>query len=821
MSVLMLQIIQTRILSVVSLYYMAFFSISMAMLGLTGGALFVYFKLGAVNPANVCAYLSRITTAFALAVAGFFLLQLASPLATVGLATFGVMWLKIILLLAMPFALGGIAVSLALTRSDFAVGITYGVDLLGAATGCLVTLAVLTWMDAPSAMFMVAALAAAAAWCFGRARSEPVPAGSVLEWHVLGRPGVVAVALAALACGNSAFKAGLQPVSAKFGEIESPDQFDYVKWNSFSRVAVSDSTLRRPSLWGPSAELPADIRIPQRELNIDGFAGTTMPRFSTAPGAMDFLRYDVTNLAYNIRHDGRAAVVGVGSGRDVLSAHLYGFRDVTGVELNPVFVDLLTDPAKLRGYAGVADLPGVRFVVDDGRSWFARTDERFDLIEMSMVDTFAATGAGAFSLSENGLYTVEGWKTFLSALRPDGVFTVSRWHSPTATVEIGRVVSLAVASLLEIGVPNPRDNIYVAAVGRLATVIVSRQPLSASDLRTLADETKRLRFTVLAGPGSPANDPVLEDLLSARSLDDLNGRAVRYYLDVSPPTDARPFFFNQLRLDHPGDISAMLHEGNGRGFVSGAGLVAAGNLMAIGTLLLVILLSAVVVVLVILRPARSSFHLVDKRLAWIGSGYFLLIGLGFMFVEIGLIQRISVFLGHPVYALSIGLFSIILSAGIGSLLSERITLGRPVRLVLWLAGLAAYLVLLPRWLPGLTHSSLAGAALPVRALVSVAVIVPAGLLMGFGFPTGMRLVTALDPKLTPWLWGVNGAAGVLAAGLAVASSIAFSVDTTIRVGAGCYFALLPFALLLLLPAPRAAAREERVVLAGREAGSES
>ena len=172
MSVLMIQIIQTRILSVVSLYYMAFFSISMAMLGMTGGALVVYFKLDEVNPRNVHAFLSRISTAFALSIAICFVLQLASPLPTVQWATFGVIWLKAILLLATPFMFGGIAVSLALTRSSFAVGLTYGVDLLGAATGCLAALVVLTWMDAPSAMFMVAALPALAAWCFARAGSS-------------------------------------------------------------------------------------------------------------------------------------------------------------------------------------------------------------------------------------------------------------------------------------------------------------------------------------------------------------------------------------------------------------------------------------------------------------------------------------------------------------------------------------------------------------------------------------------------------------------------------------------------------------------------
>ena len=521
-----------------------------------------------------------------------------------------------------------------------------------------------------------------------------------------------------------------------------------------------------------------------------------MPRYSDAPGDLDFLRYDVTNLAYYARHSGRSAVIGVGSGRDILSAHLFGFRDITGVELNPIFIDLLTDPAKLRAYAGIADLPGVRFVVDDGRSWFARTQEKFDLIEMSMVDTWAATGAGAFSLSENGLYTVEGWKTFLSALTPNGLFTVSRWHSPRSTVELGRVVSLAVATLMELGVERPSDHIFIAGVGNLATAIVSRAPFARSDLQVLQDAADKLRFTVLASPDRPATDTVIVDMLAARNLQDLNTRAARHFLDVSPPTDARPFFFNQLRFTHPSDILFALREWrDGETLDSGSGW--SGNLIAVGTLFLVILLSAIVVVYVVVLPTRSAVRQVDRQLALVGSGYFLLIGLGFMFAEIGLIQRISVFLGHPVYALSIGLFSIILSTGLGSLLSERLTPSRTGHFVFWLGLLAGYLLLLPLWLPDLLQSSLATATLPWRALVSVAVIFPAGLLMGFGFPTGMRLISRLDARLTPWLWGVNGASGVLAAGIAVACSIGFSIDVTIRVGGVCYAILLLFALLLL------------------------
>src|SRR5258708_26887246 len=181
MSVLMIQIVQTRILSVVSLYYMAFFSISMAMLGLTGGALIVYYKLDHVNPRNVNAFLSRTSTAFALSVAACFALELASPLPSLAWATYIVLWFKAIVLLAAPLPIGGIAVSLALTRSGFPIGITYGVDLLGAATRFLPSLALLTCIDAASAVVMLTAPAAVAPPSFCPATPHPVPARSPLN----------------------------------------------------------------------------------------------------------------------------------------------------------------------------------------------------------------------------------------------------------------------------------------------------------------------------------------------------------------------------------------------------------------------------------------------------------------------------------------------------------------------------------------------------------------------------------------------------------------------------------------------------------------
>jgi hypothetical protein len=789
-SVLMLQVVQTRILSVVSMYYSAFLSISMAMLGLTAGALIVYFRESRFGEEGGSRLLAKLCALYSLVIAGSFLLQLTTPLPIVYSATFVLTWLKMILLLAAPFVVAGMAVSFALTRSPFRVGVVYGVDLAGAAFGCLGVLGVLHLLDAPSAIFAIAALAALAA--LGFARSAPGP--RVRTWS---RPGWIALGMATLAIANATTQYGLQPISVK-NRIDARQAYEFEQWNSFSRVNVGKSQADVPALWGPSPRRDHTVRLDQRHLTIDGFAGTVMPRFSGNPDEVAFLRHDVTNLAYYARRSGRAAVVGVGSGRDVLSAHLFGFRDITGVELNPIFIDLLSDKDKLRGYAGLADLPGVRLIADEGRSWFARSAEKFDLIQMSMIDTFASTGVGAFSLSENGLYTVEGWRIFLSALTPTGLFTVSRWHSPTAAVEIGRSISLAMAALFSLGAERPREHIFIASSGALATLVVSPQRLSAADVKTLSDAASELQYSVLLRPDREPSIAMFRDLLSARDIDDLNVRAGGYPLDVSAPTDARPFFFNQLRVSHLGDVATMLEEYRRTGtLIGGTGLVVVGNLIAIGTLLLVIVLSSAVVVATIVLPAVSAVSQTGRPLALAGTAYFLLIGLGFMFVEIGLIQRISIFLGHPIYALSIGLFSIILSAGIGSMLSERASPRSPAQMLTWLLVLGVYLVLLPSWLPLVTQSDLETRSLLTRGLASVAIIFPAGILMGYGFPTGMRLVMAIDPKPTPWFWGINGAAGVLAAGTAVACSIAFSIDVTLRAGGVCYLALAPVALFLL------------------------
>ena len=209
-------------------------------------------------------------------------------------------------------------------------------------------------------------------------------------------------------------------------------------------------------------------------------------------------------------------------------------------------------------------------------------------------------------------------------------------------------------------------------------------------------------------------------------------------------------------------------------------------------------ISLIFVTAAIIVPLRPALKDVGLAVATQGTVYFVLIGTGFMMVEIGLLQRMTVFLGHPIYSLSVLLFSLILTTGMGSFLSEKLALNSRSRIIIWAIVTGGYLILLPFVLSEL-FTAFNYATLTVRIAIRVASITPAGLLLGFGFPTGMRLIAAIDSRPTPWFWGINGAGGVLAAISAIAVSLALGITATLILGALCYFLLIPVSLTLVQP----------------------
>lgn len=801
---LMLQLIQTRILSLVAWYHLAFFVISTAMFGMTAGAVWVYLQGERYSERTLSFDLAHYSMAFAVGTAVALAFQMTLvPEAQPAVMTL-LIWIELGALLSVPFFFSGIVVSLALTRCPYPVGRVYGADLVGSAVGCFGALFLLNASDGPSAVLWTCVIAALGAVLFSRSDIGGAPASLPRFATVLRWPKVWLLILIAAATLNTLDqrRLGLYPVYAK-GELQLESLPWFERWNSFSRVIAERPEENTPEMWGPSPTFVADDwYLPQSLMNIDGDAATTAYGISGDLSRAEFLEYDVTNLAYHIPGQHSAAAIGVGGGRDVLSARLFGIPEVTGIEVNPTFVDLLLHEPGFSEFVGLEEIGGVTLFVDEARSWFARSEETFDVIQMSLTDTWAATGAGAFTLSENGLYTVEAWQIFLHHLSPNGVFTVSRWYSPQNVDETGRMVSLAVAALMASGATSPKDHIFLAGSGDLATLVVSRSGFSAAELNSLKTAAQRLRFDQLIVPGEDPGSRVLSDIVNAYNLSDLenytHGR-----LDLTPATDERPFFFNQLPYYDAVKILIFALSS-----VESPG-VRLGNLFATATLVMLFFIALGFVVTVILIPLRPALRDIGARLAAGGTAYFMLIGAGFMLIEIGFLQRFSVFLGHPIYSLSIVLFSLILSTGVGSFVSDYIGVEKKARFILWAIATGGYILSQLVWVPPLLLS-LDSHSLVVRGLAAIAVILPAGLLMGYGFPTGMRFISAVDRRPTPWFWGINSATGVLASAVAVACSIAYGIGTTLALGAACYILLIPAALIIGFPDVRRTTAAEPV-----------
>jgi predicted membrane-bound spermidine synthase len=787
-SLLAFQIIQTRILSVIAWYYMAFFAISVAMLGMTVGAVWVYLHRERLESTPLPVTLTNFALATAVAMPTSIIVQFCLITTTALSLTTVISWSLLLIAMAVPYVFSGVVVSLALTRSPFPTGQVYGVDLMGAALGCMGVILVLNLLDGPTAVIVSGAICGLSSIAFASSAGseEKQPLNSRPWWR---RPTPVTIALAVFAILNSLAPVGVRPILVK----DTPEVNGlsvYEKWNSYSRIVAKHPMVGFPELWGASPTLSRQTLTTQALMNIDGAAGAFMLHYDGTRESISFLQYDLVSLAYRLPGIRKSAVIGVGGGRDILTAHFFGVPDITGVELNPIFINLLTRHPFYKNFSNVSTLPNLKLHVDDARSWFASTNEHFDLVQMSMIDTWAATGAGAFSLSENGLYTLEGWRAFLRPLNEDGIFTVSRWYNPGDINETGRMIGLATAVLFDAGVKDPRSQMFVASTGSIATLVLSKKPFTPEQLRVLHGTVRDLGFNVLLAPDQPPQSPLLRAITESTDRASLN-RALDEspFLNLSVPTDNRPFFFNQLSfIKIPTAMMRLLHQNLGNGVVR-------GNLLASAVLMLILFISIIAVIITILVPLRGAVRECPFPLVVTGSLYFSLIGMGFMLAEIALVQWFSIFLGHPIYSLSVSLFSLILASGLGSLASDRLKLDVRGKLLTWALLVVAYLAVLSQILPLIFQHTTDQQRL-VRIAISIAVIMPLGFLLGFAFPTGMRLVGTVDSQPTPWFWGINGATGVLASVLGVMFSMAMGINVTMLLAALCYLLLIPVAFRL-------------------------
>jgi spermidine synthase len=526
---------------------------------------------------------------------------------------------------------------------------------------------------------------------------------------------------------------------------------------------------------------PPERRVRELRVDIDVNASTSLLAYAGDPNAVDFLKYDVTNIGHYLRPNGDTLVVGTGGGRDVLAALIFGARSVTGVEINRQILETVN--GRFGDYGGHLDRdPRVRFVNDEARSYLARTPDRFDFLQVSLIDTWAATAAGAFVLSENAIYTVDAWRILLARLKDGGLLSVSRWYTEANPTEVYRLVSLAVASLDAVGVTSPRAHLVLIrttpqqGIG-VGTLLVSRTPFDAADVDRLTAQAEALRFETILNP------QVVRDETIARltSDGDLSQFLADYPINISAPTDDSPFFFQMLRLR---DIFKPHLLGSDKATANMEAVVVLGVL-----LFTVVSLSVLCIVVPLWLtaggvPRDGSASLVT---------FFSAIGLGFMVVETSVMQRLIVMLGHPTYGLSVVLFTLLLSSGLGSYLTRRVpqrSLARSgvIRLGMLVIALASTGLALP-WIARSTEA----AATSVRIGVAIATLFPSGIMLGMAFPLGMKVASVRAPQLTPWLWGINGAWSVCASVLAISVALTSTISAAFWLGCASYIvALLAF-----------------------------
>jgi hypothetical protein len=754
-ALLLLQVALTRILSVVMWYHFAFFTISVALFGLAASGMVVYLLPGVFRSSRALLHVFLAAAGLAVAVPVCFLLFAANPAQAFvtgflrragegGIDGVAVLQtLALYLSAVVPFFVGGLVGAVLFRHFGSAASRLYSYDLIGAGLGCLAAIPVLDRIGGPASTAVVALLAAIAAFAFGAAARSP--------WRMTLGGGLTLAAGALIATHTVT-----DWFQLRYYRGREEDDVVFERWNSFSRVAVRTT--------GSTDSLLIEI---------DAASNTMISRWDGDPQRLAHLRDGLIALQYALIERPSVFVIGSGGGVDLLTAVAAGARSITAVEVNPIIVDLMRNRyASFSG--GVYLRPEVEVVTDEARSFIRRSRREWDVIQAGYVDTYAATAAGAFALTENTLYTREAYEDYLAHLTPGGIVAIQRYYEEPPQQSI-RLVSLALAALARRGDPHPARHVVVVREGERASVLVKNSEFTPIDVARLEAHCMRSGLELVAAPDRPGVGLYGELLAASDPRSVLAG----YPLDISAVTDDRPFFFYVVKPTRFWR-GLLLHTGE---FV---------NSRAVFLLTALLLVAGVLCLVMVLAPAL----LARRRLpgaALPAMLYFGALGLGFMLVEIGLLQRLMLFLGHPTLALSVVLTTLLVSAGLGSAWTRRVPLAHAETVLRRLLIAVLAMVVVVALVYPLLFRELVGAERWARIVVSVLALVPPGTLLGTAFPLGVRRLAATRADLIPWAWSVNGATSVLGSILAMVVAINNGFTATLLLGAAIYAVALALA----------------------------
>ena len=772
---LTLEISIIRLLSVAQWHHFAFLVVSMALLGYGASGSFL---------SSFPSLLGRDPLGFLINGSGLFSLsalmaylagnQIPFDLARIAFDRWQVFYLFLFyLVFSLPFFFSGLVISFALSQWSGEAGRLYFSDLAGASLGCLLVLGFFRIFGGPGTVLFACFLGGLASVTFGRMKSS----GIVFPWIWIG------FLVCLLFWQPPWMDLRLSPYKGLSAALRFPGaRLLETHWSAASRVDVLKSPAARTAP-GLSLEYPGPLPE-QLGLTVDGNHLTAITRLRGEPEGdeeLSFLDFLPSSFPYEAFLPRKILVLEPGGGLEVLNALYHGAREVVVVETNPAILEILK--TGYREFAGnLYDRPEVQLIAEEGRSFLHRSPSSFDLIVVSLSESFGASAGGISGLQEDYRLTAEAFQEYLQALKPGGFLSFGLFLLPPPRAEL-RLVSTIQRALEEDG-KRASDHLLSFRTWGTFSLLVKKDPLDGREAEKLKDFCRRMRFDLVYYPAMSAEEanrynrfprPIYFEAMQ-NLLGEGENSYSKYPFDLSPATDDRPFFHSFFRWKYWGE-TYRLAGGKWQILLEGGFLVP-----------VVLVLAFLLSVLFLLFPAfikkRGKAETAGHSLfPWLGC--FAVLGFGFMFMEVCLIQKFILFLGHPIYSVSLVIFSLLVSAGMGS----RFSLGFHGRsflqlriLLLFLSGL---LFLVAISYP-LILSFFQGKSAVVRWVLTFILIAIPGFFMGMPFPVAVRLVGSMRPHWVSWGWCANGCASVLGAIVPILIAMNWGFQMVFFLAALCY-----------------------------------
>ncbi len=717
---LLLEISLTRIFSVSRWYHFAFMVVSIALLGFAASGsflnLFPKIRTNTHSP-----FISSLLFSVSVVIS-FYLSDkiemdpykiLLEPLLLSYIAVY-------YLLLSLPFLFAGFAISIILSQNPKNAGVLYGFSLAGSAVGCLLIFAFSVF---GSKIVVVSSLLGGISSLF-----------FAHKWNH--RYITFFVLLLLVLLPGSVYQITMSPYKALPLALNYPDaEILQTEWNTISRVDVVKSPLRH----APGLSLKYTEPLPtQRGVIVDGDNISSL----SEPGS--FVTYLPTAAAY--LHSPEQVLIINPQGVDIATG-LYFNSTVTIAEGNPL---IITSSQK---YSHLYDTVTVK--LQDGRSFLASTDKKFDVIQISLSESIFASSVGLYGFNESYLFTKEAFQQYYTHLTDNGVLMITRWLLVPPR-ELPKIVSIILDTA------DAQSNLIIIRTYSTTTILLKKTPFTDTEITDIEQFCKDKGFDLVWTPTitkdhvniyNQFDEPYFYQLVTNQLTNNVKIQK-EYLFNIEPPTDDKPFFFNFFQWGKFRQVYQSLR-GKWQPFFE-------GGFMAVLILVQAIIISLLLIVAPLKKLAIKRFTLF----------YFAFIGLAFMFVEISLIQQLILFLGQPTYAVTSVLFCILLFSGLGSYTSQKIS---------WKKGflfLGFFLLCIGLTLSFITHSLL-GIPFPFKIVTILIVLAPLSFFMGIPFPTGISI---LHPEQIPYAWCVNGCFSVCGSVLSVIVALSCGFQFVLLLG---------------------------------------